>query len=73
MRELDDLLLHITAPGAEYDCVTRSFVPKLAVAENPVCGSGHCQVEPLWAERLGKRTLKTSQASRLGGTPLCTV
>ena len=73
VRELDGLLLHITAPGAEYDCVTRSFAPKLAVAEDPVCGSGHCHVAPLWAERLGRRTLKARQASRRGGTLLCTV
>ena len=73
VRGLDGLLLHITAPGAEYDCVTRSFAPKLGVAEDPVCGSGHCHVAPLWAERLGRRTLKGRQASRRGGTLLCTV
>ena len=73
VRGLDGLLLHITAPGAEYDCVTRSFAPKLGVAEDPVCGSGHCHVAPLWAERLGRRTLKARQASRRGGTLLCTV
>ncbi len=73
VRELDGLLLHITAPGAEYDCVTRSYAPKLGVAEDPVCGSGHCHVAPLWAERLGKSALKARQASRRGGTLLCTV
>lgn len=28
-----------TAKGAEFDCVSRSFAPKLAVPEDPVRGS----------------------------------
>lgn len=73
VRELDGLLLHITAAGADYDCVSRSFAPKLAVAEDPVCGSGHCHIAPLWSGRLGKRTLRARQASKRGGTLICTV
>ena len=73
VRALDGLLLHITAPGAEYDCVTRSFAPKLSVPEDPVCGSGHCHVAPIWAERLGRARLRARQASKRGGTLLCTV
>ena len=41
LAELDGLLQHITARGKEYDSVSRTFAPKLAVAEDPVCGSGH--------------------------------
>lgn len=42
-KALDGLLLHITAKGKDkYDCVSRTFAPKLAVDEDPVCGSGHC-------------------------------
>ena len=33
MKSLDGLLLHITAQGKEYDCVSRSFAPKLNVIE----------------------------------------
>lgn len=47
IAELDGLLLHITAKGENYDCVSRSFAPKLNVAEDPVCGSGHCHIAPL--------------------------
>ena len=43
------------------------------VAEDPVCGSGHCHIAPIWAERLGKSTLRARQASRRGGTLICTV
>jgi len=71
--ELDGLLLHLTAKGREYDCVTRSFAPKLNVAEDPVCGSGHCHVAPLWAEKLQKNGLIARQASERGGTLYCTV
>ena len=71
VKALDGLLLHITALGeadSPYDCVSRSFAPKLAVDEDPVCGSGHCHIVPYWAQRLGKDTIKASQASARGGS-----
>ena len=64
---LDGLLLHLTARGADYDCVSRSFAPKCNVAEDPVCGSGHCHIIPYWANALGKNELVAYQASRRGG------
>ena len=73
VRELDGQLLHITAAGAGYDCVSRSYAPKLGVAEDPVCGSGHCHLAPIWAERLGKTRLRARQASKRGGTLLCSL
>lgn len=73
VKQLDGLLLHVTAPGAQTDCVSRSFAPKLAVAEDPVCGSGHCHIAPFWAGRLGKRELVAYQASERGGTLYCRV
>ena len=72
-KALDGLLLHLTAKGTEYDCVSRSFAPKLAVPEDPVCGSGHCHMVPLWSEKLGKSSLIARQASRRGGTLYCHV
>jgi predicted PhzF superfamily epimerase YddE/YHI9 len=71
LRTLDGLLLQLTAKGTEYDCVTRSFAPKLGVEEDPVCGSGHCHVIPLWAKKLEKNTLVARQVSRRGGTLYC--
>ncbi|PHP51696.1 PhzF family phenazine biosynthesis protein [Actinomyces ruminis] len=50
---LPGVLCHATAVGAEFDCVSRSFAPKLGVEEDPVCGSGRCHIAPFWAERLG--------------------
>ena len=71
LKRLDGLLVQITAKGTDYDCVTRSFAPKLNVPEDPVCGSGHCHVAPLWAERLGKNELLAFQASERSGVLHC--
>lgn len=72
VRGLEGLLLHVTAPGKDVDCVSRSFAPKCNVAEDPVCGSGHCHIVPYWAEKLGKDSLVAYQASPRGGTLYCT-
>lgn len=71
IRQIDGLLLHVTARGKDEDCVSRSFAPKLAVAEDPVCGSGHCHIIPYWADTLGKNELVAYQASKRGGTLYC--
>lgn len=71
VRALDGLLLHLTARGHAHDCVTRSFAPKLGVSEDSVCGSGHCHVIPLWAEKLHKTNLCAFQASRRTGLLYC--
>lgn len=71
--DLEGLLLHLTAPGRDYACVSRSFGPKLAIAEDPVCGSGHCHIAPLWADKLGQTELVARQASPRGGTLHCRV
>ena len=73
IMKLDGALLHVTAAGAEYDCVSRSFAPKLAIAEDPVCGSGHCHIIPYWAELTGKTELTAYQASRRGGELYCRI
>ena len=71
IKQIDGLLLHVTARGKDEDCVSRSFAPKLAVAEDPVCGSGHCHIIPYWADTLGKDDLVAYQASKRGGTLYC--
>jgi PhzF family phenazine biosynthesis protein len=71
VKSLDGLLLHVTAPSRDVDCVSRSFAPKLQVDEDPVCGSGHCHIAPYWSKRLGKDKLVAYQASDRGGTLYC--
>lgn len=60
-----------TARGAETDCVSRSFCPKLGIAEDPVCGSAHCQIAAYWAGQLHKAEITAYQASRRGGYLHC--
>jgi PhzF family phenazine biosynthesis protein len=67
----------ITAPGADetrpVDFVSRYFAPGFGVDEDPVTGSAHCTLAPLWAARLGKTALRARQVSRRGGEVSCAV
>ena len=62
---------NVTARGREADCVSRSFFPKDAIPEDPVCGSAHCQIAAYWAGVLGKSEIEAYQASARGGTLYC--
>ena len=61
----------MTAAGRETDCVSRSFFPKDAIPEDPVCGSAHCQIAAYWAGVLGKKEILAYQASARGGFLHC--
>lgn len=67
LKLLKGLCIGVTAKGAEYDCVSRVFAPELSIPEDPVTGSTHCMIVPLWAERLGKDTIVAYQASERTG------
>ncbi|KAF0842430.1 PhzF family phenazine biosynthesis protein [Nocardia caishijiensis] len=58
----------LTAPGRSSDFVSRFFGPGVGVPEDPVTGSAHAQLVPLWARELGRPTLTARQLSRRGGT-----
>ncbi|WP_204314758.1 PhzF family phenazine biosynthesis protein [Bifidobacterium aerophilum] len=76
LKGLPGLLANVTAAGdagSGFDCVSRSFAPKLNVPEDPVCGSGHCHILPYWSKRLGKNALTAYQASARGGVIHATV
>lgn len=60
-----------TAKGDAVDFVSRFFVPKAGIAEDPVTGSAHCTLVPFWAERLGKSRLVAHQVSPRGGELHC--
>lgn len=60
-----------TARGRETDCVSRSFGPKVAIVEDPVCGSAHCQIADYWSQVLGKKDIYAYQASKRGGYLRC--
>jgi PhzF family phenazine biosynthesis protein len=60
-----------SAPGENCDFVSRCFVPKLGIPEDPVTGSAHCVLTPYWAARLGKKKLAARQISARGGELDC--
>ena len=67
MKRIDGRGLIITAPSKEYDFVSRCFYPKLNVPEDPVTGSAHTYLTPLWAGKLGKKEMVAAQLSPRGG------
>ena len=71
VKQLDGLGVGVTAPGKDYDCVSRFFVPELSIPEDPVTGSAHCMITPYWTKRLGKSSINAFQASKRGGELIC--
>ncbi|HKJ07956.1 MAG TPA: PhzF family phenazine biosynthesis protein, partial [Gammaproteobacteria bacterium] len=71
LSQLDLRGVIVTAPGDEFDFVSRFFAPKFGVPEDPVTGSAHCTLTPYWAERLGRKVLTARQVSRRGGELTC--
>ena len=71
LKQLPGRIQNATAQGTDADCVSRSFCPKLGIAEDPVCGSAHCQIADYWAGVLQKQKITAYQASKRGGTLYC--
>lgn len=71
LRALDCFGVITTAPGAGHDFVSRYFVPKAGIHEDPVTGSAHCSLVPYWADRLGRNELTAHQVSRRSGQIWC--
>ena len=71
LEQIEGRIQNATARGKETDCVSRSFCPKLAIAEDPVCGSAHCQIAAYWSGELGKKEIYAYQASKRGGYLHC--
>ncbi len=67
----DALDIAITASSSQYDYVARYFAPHKGIDEDPVTGSMHTGLAPLWAEKLGKQQLVGYQASERGGKLFC--
>lgn len=62
-----------SADYKKYDFISRYFWPANGGDEDPVTGSVHTGLAPLWAERLGNNDLVAYQASRRGGVLDCVV
>ena len=62
-----------SADYKDYDFISRYFWPANGGDEDPVTGSAHTALAPLWAEHLGKNELLAYQASKRGGILDCVV
>lgn len=63
--------LLVTAPGKKHDFVSRCFFPAYGINEDPVTGSAHTVLTPLWAKKLGKKKMTARQLSARGGDLEC--
>ena len=61
----------ISAPGTDFDIVSRCYAPGFGIPEDPVTGSIHSVLVPYWARKLKKESIKAFQASRRGGVLYC--
>ncbi|MGV2813731.1 PhzF family phenazine biosynthesis protein [Enterobacter cancerogenus] len=66
-----DKMVCVTAPGEQYDFVSRFFCPGEGVPEDPVTGSTHCMLIPYWSEKVAKTRLNARQVSARGGDLRC--
>lgn len=73
LRGIEGRIQNATALGTDTDCVSRSFCPKLSIAEDPVCGSAHCQIAAYWSQQRNKKEIDAYQASKRGGYLHCTL
>lgn len=71
LERVEGRVHNATAKSIQFDCVSRSFAPKLAVPEDPVCGSAHCQIADYWAKELNKTAIDACQAPKRGGFLHC--
>ncbi|HVE73268.1 MAG TPA: PhzF family phenazine biosynthesis protein [Thermoanaerobaculia bacterium] len=67
LRTIEARGVIVTAPGRDYDFVSRWFGPQSGVDEDAVTGSAHCALAPYWATKLGRESMTAYQASKRGG------
>lgn len=71
LKRLPGQGLIASAPGDDCDFVSRYFVPKVGIEEDPVTGSAHCSLVPYWADKLDKTDFFARQVSARGGELWC--
>ncbi len=70
LKQIDSVDFIVTArctTDAECDFVSRVFVPRQGIDEDPVTGSAHCALGPYWKDLLNKDSLEAIQVSARGG------
>lgn len=64
---LGHLMITSKCDSKQADIVVRCFAPMSGINEDPVTGSAHCALAPLWFEKLGKAELDSLQLSKRTG------
>lgn len=64
---LGHLMITAKAEFSDADFVLRCFAPVSGINEDPVTGSAHCALTPLWSRKLGKNELESFQLSKRTG------
>ncbi len=73
LKKLAPFDVVVTSKSEKHDFISRYFWPANGGGEDPVTGSIHAGLAPLWAEKLGKLELSAYQASQRGGHLFCQV
>ena len=63
--------LIVTAKGDSVDFVSRFFAPQDGINEDPVTGSAHTSLLPIWSKKTGKTKFIARQISKRGGQLVC--
>ena len=71
LKKMNDVGVIATAPGKDFDFVSRFFAPAVGIDEDPVTGSAHTHLIPYWSGVLNKKYLSAWQCSKRGGILLC--
>ena len=64
---LGHLMITAKSNSDDADFVVRCFAPILGVNEDPVTGSAHCALTPLWNKKLNKLEMNSFQLSKRTG------
>ncbi|MCO6500915.1 MAG: PhzF family phenazine biosynthesis protein [Vicingus serpentipes] len=66
-NKLGHLMITAESSDAKTDFVVRCFGPSLGINEDPVTGSAHCALTPLWAKKKNKTEMISAQLSKRTG------
>jgi PhzF family phenazine biosynthesis protein len=62
-KGLGHLMVTALSTGGNSDFVVRCFAPRSGINEDPVTGSAHCALTPLWHKKTGKLEMNSYQVS----------
>jgi predicted PhzF superfamily epimerase YddE/YHI9 len=68
---VDRFAVIVTARGDRVEFDSRFFAQGKGIPVDPVTGSSHCTLVPIWSRRLGKKSLHALQVSARGGELFC--